>query len=182
MKEVELIKLLNSKDGVAIYPTDTIYGIIGSALSKKAVSKIYEIKGRDENKPFIILISKIEDLELFGIKISIDQKKYLENVWPGKVSVILPCKSAKFQYLHRGTKSLAFRLPKKKSLQTLLEKTGPLVAPSANPQGLDPAKTIKEARQYFEDTIYMYVAGGKLEGKASTVVSLLEGEPKILRK
>ena len=45
MKEVKLIKLLNSKDGVAIYPTDTLYGIIGSALSKEAVSRIYEIKG-----------------------------------------------------------------------------------------------------------------------------------------
>lgn len=177
----DLVKVLKN-EGVAIYPTDTLYGIIGSALSKKAVSRIYEIKGRDENKPFIILISKIKDLELFGINISIDQKKYLESVWPGKVSVILPCKSTKFQYLHRGTNSLAFRLPNKKSLRELLQKTGPLVAPSANPQGLDPAKTIKEAKRYFEDTIYMYVAGGKLEGKASTVISLLDKEPKILRK
>lgn len=181
METKDLIKKLKSEN-IAIYPTDTIYGIVGSALSKKVVSKIYEIKGRDENKPFIILISKIKDLELFGIKVSTEQKKFLENVWPEKVSVILPCKSTKFQYLHRGTKSLAFRLPKKKPLRELLEKTGPLVAPSANPQGLEPAKNITEAKKYFGDMVDIYVSGGKLEGKPSMLISLLEKEPKILRK
>lgn len=177
----DLIKTLKT-EGIAIYPTDTIYGIVGSAFSKKAVSRIYEIKGRDETKPFIILISKIKDLELFEIKISATQKKYLESVWPGKVSAILPCKSSKFKYLHRGTKSLAFRLPKKKSLMGILKKAGPLVAPSANPQGLEPAKNITEAKKYFGKTIDIYIANGKLEGKPSTLVSLLENEPKILRK
>ncbi len=165
-----------------VYPTDTIYGILGNALSKSVVSKIYKIKGRDENKPFIILISKIEDLKLFGIKISKEQQTFLKSVWPGKVSVILLCTSKKFSYLHRGTNSLAFRLPKKKFLQALLEKTGPLVAPSANPQGLTPATTIREAKKYFGDTIDIYVSGGKLEGKSSTLISLLGKEPEILRK
>lgn len=96
--------------------------------------------------------------------------------------MILPCKSTKFQYLHRGTKSLAFRLPKKKPLRELLEKTGPLVAPSANPQGLEPAKNITEAKKYFGDMVDVYVAGGKLEGKPSKLISLLEKKPKILRK
>jgi L-threonylcarbamoyladenylate synthase len=165
-----------------VYPTDTIYGILGNALSKSVVSKIYKIKGRDENKPFIILISRIEDLKLFGVKLSIEQNRFLENVWPGKVSVILPCKSKKFSYLHRGTNSLAFRFPKKKSLQALLEKTGPLVAPSANPQALPPAKTIGEAKSYFGNAVDIYVSGGKLEGKSSTLISLLGKEPEILRK
>ena len=165
-----------------IYPTDTIYGILGSALSKKVVERIYTIKGRDENKPFIILISRIEDLKLFGVKISSDQQKYLKSVWPGKVSVILPCKSKKFSYLHRGTNSLALRLPKKKSLRALLEKTGPLVAPSANPQGFVPATTIREAKNYFGNTVDIYVSGGKLQGKSSTLISLLGKEPEILRK
>lgn len=169
-------------DSIMVYPTDTIYGILGNALSKSVVSKIYKIKGRDENKPFIILISKIEDLKLFGIKISKEQQTFLKSVWPGKVSVILPCTSKKFSYLHRGTNSLAFRLPKKKFLQALLQKTGPLVAPSANPQALPPAKTIREAKNYFGDTVDMYVSGGKLEGKSSTLISLLGKEPEILRK
>lgn len=169
-------------DSVAIYPTDTIYGILGSALSKRVVARIYKIKGRDENKPFIILISKIKDLKLFGINISKEQKGYLENIWPNKVSVILPCKSNKFKYLHRGTNSLAFRLPKKESLRKLLEKTGPLVAPSANPQGLPPAKTITEAKKYFGNSVDVYVSGGRMEGKPSRLISLLEEKPRILRR
>lgn len=172
----------SDSDSIMIYPTDTIYGILGSALSKKVVARIYDIKGRDENKPFIILISEIADLKKFGVKLTQHQKEFLESVWPGKVSVILPCPSKKFSYLHRETNSLAFRLPKKKALRELLQKTGPLVAPSANPQALPPAKTIREAKNYFGDTIDIYVPGGKLEGKSSTLISLLENEPKILRK
>lgn len=75
MESKDLVKKLKSEN-IAVYPTDTIYRIVGSALSKKVVSKIYEIKGRDENKPFIILISKIKDLELFGIKVSTEQKSF----------------------------------------------------------------------------------------------------------
>lgn len=180
MKYKDLVKNLKT-GGVIICPTDTIYGILGSALSKETVARIYEIKGRDESKPFIVLISKIEDLKLFGIKISTDQKKYLENVWPNKVSVILPCKDNKFRYLHKGTKSLAFRFPKKKSLLEILQKTGPLVAPSANPQGLEPAKTIAEAKKYFGNDVDLYISGRRLEGKPSKLISLIEKEPRVLR-
>lgn len=168
-------------DGVGVILTDTLYGIIGSAFSKKVVERIYELKGRDENKPFIVLISDITDLKKFGIKITSAQKIFLSKVWPGPVSVILPCKNKKFEYLHRGTKSLAFRLPKKKKLQTLLKKTGPLVAPSANPQGLPPAETITQAKKYFGSKIDFSVSGGRKVGKASTIISLLMGKPELIR-
>lgn len=176
-KSIQSIK----KDGIGILPTDTLYGIIGSAFSKRAVKRIYEVKGRDEKKPFIILISDVSDLKKFGIKITKEQKTFLEKVWPGPVSIILPCPQKKFEYLHRGTKSLAFRLPKNKKLQELLKKTGPLVAPSANPQGLEPAHTIVEAKRYFGDTIDFYIAGGTKKGKPSAIISLAGNNPKIIR-
>ena len=170
------------KGEIAVIPTDTLYGIVGSAFSKKAVEKIYAIKGRDENKPFIVLISSVSDLKKFGIVLSIPQKKFLSRIWPNPVSVILPCSSKKFEYLHRGTKSLAFRFPKNKKLQDFLKKTGPLVAPSANPQGEKPAETISEAKKYFSEKVLYYVSKGRKKGKPSTIVSLLKEQPIILRQ
>ena len=168
------------KEGkISVMPTDTLYGICTSAFSKKSVRKIYQIKGRDDHKPFIILISSILDLKKFGIKLTKDQKSFLDNVWPNSVSVILPVPQKRFEYLHRGTKSLAFRLPKKKSLELFIKKTGPLVAPSANPQGLTPATTITEAKEYFGEKIDLYVSDGKIKGKPSIIVSLLENKLKI---
>jgi L-threonylcarbamoyladenylate synthase len=167
--------------GVGIVPTDTLYGICASALSKRAVERVYRLKGRDEGKPFITLISSADDLKLFGVKLSAEQKEYLASVWPGPVSVILPVVLKKFAYLHRGTNSIAFRLPKNPKLQKFLQESGPLAAPSANPQGLLPARTVAEAKKYFGDAVDFYIAGGTKDGKPSKIVSLVSGAPEVLR-
>ncbi len=133
--------------GIGVMPTDTIYGLLGSALDKKTVERIYQVRGRRPDKPLIILIGSLEDLKLFGIKPKDKTLEILKKYWPGQLSVVLPCAGKKFKYLHRGTKTLAFRWPKNKWLQNLLKKTGPLVAPSANPEGRTPAINIIEAKK-----------------------------------
>lgn len=177
-KKKEIINFLKN-DGVGVIPTDTIYGLVGSAYSKKAVEKIYKVKNRNKKKPFIVLISSISDLEKFGIKKIFP---ILNEVWPGKVSVVLPCILPKLKYLHRGTKSIAFRLPDNKALISILNITGPLVAPSANPEGLKPAENIKQAKEYFDKNVDFYLSGGTLKNKSSTLIKINKnGEIKVLR-
>jgi L-threonylcarbamoyladenylate synthase len=181
----KIAKILK-KDGIGVMPTDTIYGLVGSAYSKKAVEKIYNIKDRPKNSPLIVLISSVSDLEKFGIsKQTLRSQKvstFLNKVWPGKVSVILDSPSSKFKHIHRGVKAIAFRFPNKKSLIEILKKTGPLVAPSANPSGLPPAKNIKEAKKYFGSRADFYMAGGTLESNPSTLVKINKrGDIEVLR-
>ena len=168
----ELEKL--TRGGVIVMPTDTIYGVVAQALVSSAVDRIYVIKGRDEHKPFIILLSDMHDLAQFGIVPTSAQEKVVSGVWPGPVSIILPCTDSRFSYLTRGGETLAFRVPADESLRNILKEVGPLVAPSANPQGFPPAKTIEEARSYFGSRVDGYVNGGLREGKASRVISLRE--------
>ncbi len=169
--------------GIGVLPTDTLYGIVGSAFSKKAVARIFNVKKRNAKKPLIILIHSFFDLARFGIFPDLAARRALSRFWPGKVSVILPCPHWRFSYLHRGTKTLAFRLPKKKSLRALLAKTGPLAAPSANPEGLPPAETVKEARAYFGDAIDFYVsAGRRMASKPSTLVRFEQGAFIVVRQ
>lgn len=173
----EIIKILKN-NGVGVLPTDTLYGIVGCALSKKTVERIYEIKGRNKSKPCIVLISSLKDLEKFGIISTKKQYRIIYDLikknkwWPGKVSVILSCKSKKFEYLHRGQKSIAFRFPKNKLLISILKETGPLVAPSANPEGKNPAVTIPEAKKYFNTTVDFYLSGPPKTGKPSRITSI----------
>jgi L-threonylcarbamoyladenylate synthase len=171
-------------EGVVILLTDTLYGIVGRAGSKKTVEKIYKIKGRNENKPFIVLITSYKDLEIFGVKINREQAKFLKKIWPGKVSVILPCKLSKLKYIHRGTNGIAFRMigKKNKNLFNLIKKVGPLVAPSANSEGLPPAETIKQAREYFYDKVDLYINGGVRKMKPSTLIKLENDKFVILRQ
>lgn len=170
------------RGGVGVLATDTIYGIVGSALNKKIVERIYRLRKRNPKKPMIILIGSMNDLELFGIKPDRKTSGLLKKIWPGKVSVVLPNKNKKFRYLRRGADSLAFRLPRKKNLTDFLKKTGPLVAPSANWEGYPPAKTIKEAKSYFGNEIDFYVDSGKKESRPSSLAEIKNGKVKILRE
>ena len=168
--------------GVGILPTDTIYGLVGSALLEDSVKKIYKLRKRNPGKPMIILIGSIKDLSLFKIRPTKKEKTILNKVWPGKVSVVLPCVSQKFSYLHCGEKSLAFRLPQPKWLNQLLSRTGPLVAPSANREGKKSALTIKEAKKYFGKRVDFYFDSGKLSSLPSTLITLKKGKVTVLRE
>lgn len=170
------------KGKIGVIPTDTIYGVAASVWSKKAVERAYKIMKRSPQKPFIILISSINDLALFNIKLDSETRKILENIWPGKVSIILPVPSKKFEYLHRGAKTLAFRLPKKTSLLKLLKKTGPLISSSANPEGKKPAETISKAKKYFGEEIDFYHSAGKMTSKPSTLLKVKNGKFCIIRQ
>jgi L-threonylcarbamoyladenylate synthase len=165
-----------SKGGVAVMPTDTLYGVVGQAENIATVERIYKVRKRASEKPCIVLIGNLSDLEKFSITVSEEQKIALNKYWlgglAGPVSIVLNCLDEKFSYLHRGTKTLAFRLPAQTGLQNLLKKTGPLIAPSANPEGLPPAQTIAEAKNYFGDLVDLYIDGGSLAGQASKVIKL----------
>ena len=178
------VKDLLNKDGVVILPTDTLYGIVGRAESKNAVERIYKIKGRSENKPFIVLITSYKDLEIFGVKIDKKQAKFLEKIWPGKVSVILPCRLAKYNYLHRGSQSIALRMigEKNKNLFNLINRVGPLVAPSANKQGGKPAESILEAKEYFGDEVDLYINNGIKKSSPSTLIKYENNNWVVLRQ
>ncbi len=180
--EENKINKLIKNGGIGVVPTDTLYGLVGSAFSEAAVERIYRVKKRNLKKPLINIIGAIADLKLFGVKLSREESAILKKIWPGKVSVILPCQLKKFAYLHRGTKSLAFRLPKKQSLLDLINKTGPLVVPSANPEKFPPAENIKEAKKYFGDKVDFYINGGKMKSQPSTLVEIKNGKIIIKRQ
>jgi L-threonylcarbamoyladenylate synthase len=204
MKQVSLAEaaVLLKKGDIGILPTDTLYGLVASALDREAVERVYRVRGRDEGKPCIVLIPEISDIDRFfchpefveGSSLSSADSsvrrlsrndKYdemLGRVWPGKVSVILPCPDEEWKYLHRGTKTIAFRVPDKPELRELLREVGPLIAPSANPQGMPPAKTIAEAQAYFDDAVDFYIDGGTLDSEPSTVVRFTDGRFSVVRE
>ncbi len=180
MKSREIVKILK-KGGIGVIPTDTVYGLVGSALSRAAVERIYRVRKREKEKPFIILISSFDDLKKFGVKTGVAHFEILKALWslgetrdkPGPVSVILPVEGKKFFYIHRGTGAIAFRLPRDGQLRGFLKKTGPLVAPSANVAGEPPARTIAAAEKYFGERVDFYLDKGKRNSVPSSIVALV---------
>ena len=169
--ELRDVAELLMQGGVGVLPTDTLYGLVGSALDPDVVARIYDLKERDPEKPLIVLISDIEQLESFGVVLSDEIEDMLGAYWPGPNTLILPTVDEQFSYIDRGTGAIAFRLPASEELRDLIREVGPLVAPSANKEGMPPARNTDEAKQYFGTDVDFYVDGGDLDNKPSTIIA-----------
>lgn len=153
----------------AVIATDTLYGLVAPVFDPAAMRRLKKLKGRPKGKPFIILISSSRELAKFGLKLTPAQQRVVTKLWPGPVSIVL------------GQK--AFRVPNSARLRNLLKKTGPLAAPSANPAGQPPARTIAEAKKYFGNQVALYVAGRVRNNQPSTLIKLSQtGQISLLRQ
>lgn len=154
--------------GVAVIRTDTLYGIVARADDERAVEQIFTIKARDRDKPLIVLLPYAETAYDGAEKV----REFSENAdTPTTVIVDSPHAPA---WLRHADGSVGYRVPSQPKLHQLLQQTGPLVAPSANPQGEPPARTIDEARRYFGDQIAWYEDDGEVpaEQPPSRIVKL----------
>ncbi|MGM0629286.1 MAG: L-threonylcarbamoyladenylate synthase [Patescibacteria group bacterium] len=170
------------KEGaVGVIPTDTIYGLVSRADDSRGVERVYKLKRRDLEKPCIVLIKEIEDINNFGIFPHKQEMDIIKDLWPGPVSIILKADKAP-EYLTRKTQSLAFRLPSDEGVKEVLKVSGPLVAPSANIEGMSPSVSISDAYLYFGNKVDFYVDGGKKSAPPSRVIKLEKGEKVEIRK
>lgn len=168
MSDPQLMTLLMS-GGVGVLRTDTLYGLVCSIDFEDSVEQIYKLRGRDQDKPCIILAANSAQLmDIPGIDLAAIQ--LAERYWPGPVSVVAQCQAGSYPYLHRGAKSLAVRVPDYPELQTLLEAVGPIIAPSANPQGQAPARDTESAKAYFADHVDFYCDDGPAATDAASTI------------
>lgn len=172
-----VVKLL--EDGaVGLVPSDTVYGLSAVALNEGSVRRIYELKGRDNHKPYIILLADFNQANQLGI--NPEDLSLVSRLWPAPLTFIAPAENAP-EFLHRGTQSLAIRIPNNETLRELLVLVGPLLSTSANLQGEAIAQDMSMAKLYFGDKLDFYVDAGTLSGQPSTIVQAQNGQLKILR-
>lgn len=163
--------------GIGVIRTDTLYGVVASARDEHAVARVYALKRRDPSKAVIVLIGSVS--QLFD-QVPERARPVIETVWPGPVSVILPTEHGP-EWVHRGSQTIAYRLPADDNLRRLLQETGPLIAPSANPESLPPATTVEEAIAYFGDMVDVYVDGGSTDGTAASQLFSIDESGEVTR-
>ena len=161
--------------------TDTIYGILAVANSKKAVETLYEVKKRPLNKPVIILVADIDEIPNLTPSIKYEYQEVSKN----RPTTIVTKVSPNFlPHLPRNGETLAFRVVPESPLAELIRIVGLLVAPSANPSGEEPAKNVTEAINYFHELVPIYVDSGEVtDAQPSQIVRINEGgEIEFLRR
>jgi L-threonylcarbamoyladenylate synthase len=166
---------------LAVLPTDTIYGIATYAFSSKGVENIFAIKHRPLDKPFAMLIADFSYLDRFNLLPSELEKS--KKYWPGPYTLIFTCNDPKWQYLHRGTGGISFRIPAEPKFMEFLRQTGPLAATSANISSLPPITDINILKQTFGENVDIYMSPNPAASmKPSTVIDLRDNKTTIVRK
>lgn len=157
-------------NGVVIVPCDTIYGILGK--SPVTDSRIREIKGRGESKPFLHIVNSIIQFNNLSV---IPFPKKLESFWPGPLTVVTTVKSG-------GT--LAYRLPADNFLQDIASHIEyPIYSTSVNISGEEPLWKISEIIEKFEDKVDLIVDGGDYKDRLpSTVLDITTKPYKVIRQ
>ena len=172
--------------GLVIYPTDTLYGLGGDALSDEAVAKIYAIKGRSDDKPIHAIVSDMDMAERFAY---VDHAAHLlaEKFLPGPITLVLRKKEGVVSGIARGIDTFGIRIPDNYFCKQLVEAFGgPITTTSANRAGMYAMPTVEEILEQFGDGAHMIGcvidAGVMPKRMPSTVVDCSGKRPVILRE
>jgi L-threonylcarbamoyladenylate synthase len=173
-----------ARGDVIVFPTETLYGLGADALNGQAVEKIFQLKGRDPNNPIPVVVADLGMVEMLVAAISATAKALMERFWPGPLTLVLPARSDIPKPLVNAAGGVGVRISSQPIATRLAARLGrPLTATSANPSGKPPAHTLDEAKDYFSETIEIFIDGGKLESKTgSTVVEVLDHGIEIIRE
>ena len=164
------------------FPTETVYGLGANGLDGEAVNRIFEAKGRPNDNPLILHISKKSDLKKLWAHVPDRAYPLIETFWPGPLTLIFHKADIVPYEVTAGLETVAVRMPSDKTARALIFKSGvPIAAPSANRSGKPSPTTAEHVLADMDGRIPLILDGGPCKyGVESTVLSLV-GEPTILR-
>ncbi len=170
--------------GLVAFPTETVYGLGADATNDLAVAKIYEAKGRPQFNPLIAHVGDVDEA-LAQAEFSLVALTLAARFWPGPLTLVLPRKVGCTVSLlaSAGLPSIALRVPQHSLALGLIGALGrPVVAPSANASGKISPTTAAHVQSDLGGKIdYILDGGACAVGLESTVVSLLDNTPRLLR-
>lgn len=172
-----------SNGGVVAFRTDTFYGLGADPFNSAAVARLRELKGREDNKPILLLISDADLVERLITTRSDQFKMAAREFWPGPLTIIGAAVAELPQEITAGSGTVGVRLPADETVREFVRECGGvLTATSANPAGREPARSAREVASYFTD-LDLIVDGGEISAtEPSTVLDVLTSPPRIVRE
>jgi L-threonylcarbamoyladenylate synthase len=174
--------LLRRGDLVA-FPTETFYGLGAAALDRRAVKRIFDLKGRADAKPLLALVDSVAMAETVA-RVTGPARAMMARHWPGALTIVLAARDGVPAELTAGTGTIGLRAsPHPVALGLVRAFGAPVTAPSANPSGGEPPVTAAGVLGYFPEGIALVLDGGPTAGGApSTVLDMTVDPPRILRQ
>ncbi len=172
------------KGGVIAFPTETSYGLGASIYAPEALERIYEIKKRPKDKPLLVIISSLEQLDQLAAETTPAAKIIMERFWPGPVTLLFKARRGLHQALTGNTGKVGVRLSSNPWAKAIVSELGfPITATSCNLAGEPPANSPAEVKERLGEHAVDYVcpAGKTPGGLPSTIVDTTTCPPTIVR-
>ena len=168
--------------GVAVIPTDTVYGLAAGAFETKAQKKIYALKGRSFRKPLILMPRDVASFRCIA-EMPGQAQKIADKFWPGPLTLVLST-TGLGKIVSGGRADIGVRIPDSKIVLALVKLCGfPLVTTSANPSMKPSAKNGAQAEKYFKGKADVIIHSGTCgTGKESTVVDVTHFHCTVIRE
>lgn len=184
MQVEEFLKLKEAlfNHQVIALPTETVYGLAVLYDDKIAFDTLVKIKLRRPDKPFTLMLAKVEDIEKFAILNDL-AKILIKHFLPGEITLLLNAREDLPWQVTLGTSKIGIRVSGDETLRNFIEYVSkPLLVPSANKADMPPALSEEEVRLYFKEDEVKEIASGKIVSKIpSTIVDVSNNKMKIIR-
>lgn len=169
---------------VICYPTDTVYGLGANVYDKNAIERIYQIKSRERNHPFSIIIGNVLDLKELIEEVTQPAIILMEKFWPGALTLIFKSSSKLKEKLPGERENIGIRLPNNKICGFLTKFCGfPIISTSANLSGGKAPHSIEEIPLEIKTNCDIIIDAGKIRSKGeSTIIDVSIPIPKIIRE
>ncbi len=167
---------------IIAYPTDTYYGIGCDLYQKKAIEKVYRLKKRSLKKPFSFICADLKDISQYD-RVSNYAYRTMRRLLPGPYTFILDGTRLVPKIMLSPRKEAGIRVPDSQICMALVNALGnPIITTTASNADDVPLTDPREIETLFKGMIEIVIDGGVVPGEPSTVVSLIEDTPKIIRK
>ncbi len=169
------------KGGIICYPTDTMYGIGCDISNKKAVKKIYQIKKRPKQKPFSFMCSSLKNISKYG-HVSNFAYRLMRKELPGPYTFVLSGTKLVPKIMLTKQKTVGIRVPDNPICIAIIESLeNPLLNTSAKESDENPVVDAIDVAELFANRVDLIIDGGPVYPDQSTVVSLIDDQPEIIR-
>ena len=176
------VRRMLETSGLVALPTESFYGLAVAPFDEQALAKLWQVKGRSDGKPILLLIGERSQLEPFVQRVPPAAIVLMNAFWPGPLTIVFPAAVGLSDMVTAGTGSVGIRQSPWQPLAELLRRVGPVTGTSANREGLLPSCTAEDVQRSLGDAVDLIVdAGPTTGGRPSTVIDV-QGSIRIVRE
>ncbi len=176
------VRRVLGESGLIALPTESFYGLAVAPFDEQALARLWQVKGRSEGKPILVLIGDRSQLEPFVRSIPPAATVLMNAFWPGPLTIVFAAALGLSDALTAGTGSVGIRLSAWQPLVDLVRRVGPVTGTSANREGVPPPRTAEAVQHSLGDALDLIIDAGPTPGGQPSTVIDVRGPIRMIRE